>query len=121
MVHLADAAHPTGHTNLPQVDARSSEETSPPWEVFVFASLCARFRLRGGGFSTWEGWSLASPVRLHRVSVVLPRPAKGFLLCGPGSMPNSHQASEGIHQALSTPAPRVWTIHSPPPTILHCA
>lgn len=113
MVHLADAAHPTGHTSLPQVDARSSEETSPVWEVFVLCFSLCQVQARGGDFSTWEGWSLASPIRLYRASVTLP--------CGPRCMPNSHQASEGIHQALSTPTPMVWTIHSPPPTILHCA
>lgn len=49
MVHLADAAHPTGHTSLPQVDARFSKETSPPWEVFVLCFSLLQVQAQGWG------------------------------------------------------------------------
>lgn len=61
MIHLTDGACSTGHTSLPQqINARFSGETCPHGERLLFASLCTKFRLRGGDFSAWEGWSLAT-------------------------------------------------------------
>lgn len=96
MADLVDAAHPTGHTSLPQQEMPGLQRRHlPHGKCLFFASLCTRFRLGGGDFSTWED-GLWLPL--------------GFLLCGPGCMPTPIRQVKALHQVLSTPSPAVWTI-----------